>query len=608
MARKQGEDYFDGAIGMTGGVNSDLAPQLLGGDTDHFAVNTTYSGAFPHQRPRQRRIELTFSTPAVEAAFTTPGLFQGCHYYRPDDINRMQEIILALAGRIYRIIPNATTGTATVEDITAAPFSATSKIVWMEQAEKWLVMKDGSLQSPNIYDGTVVFAANTLPNAHPLRPGRQMAYSRGALWQMETDGVHYTMGDYIYSSTGTGDFRDAVLYNTPPGLVDFKFVIPGNFGIAMAMNTSAVLDASMGQGPVHITAQWAIFSVTPPVGAKSGWSSANNFPNPVATVSLIQQGGLSQWSTLLMNGDLIFRAFDGIRSLILGRRDFTTWGNTPISSEMNTVMQYDDPALLTVSSAAVFDNRLLMTLSPALDEEHGVYHRGLAVMNNEVLSSLRGKSPSIYDGLWTGPDILQIMHGIFANVDRCFMMVLNRVDVDHPKVEIWEQTDEDGDDQIGTNLIPIFWVRETGAFFKDSLLDLKRLINGYLWVDNLFGNVHFRVLYKPDNHPCWIPWAEWDECANNSECEQPNISVAAPRVPVPQFRVRMPFGSPPTSATVDGQEVSYCDPVTNRPYRNFYTVQLRFEIRGRCRIVGLKLWAAAEPEPQWGAPKCPSET
>jgi hypothetical protein len=52
----------------------------------------------------------------------------------------------------------------------------------MCQAEKWLIMRDGTLQSPNIYDGTSVFAASTLPNPDPIGPGRQMEYSKGAVY------------------------------------------------------------------------------------------------------------------------------------------------------------------------------------------------------------------------------------------------------------------------------------------------------------------------------------------------------------------------------------------------------------------------------------------
>jgi hypothetical protein len=253
---------------------------------------------------------------------------------------------------------------------------------------------------------------------------------------------------------------------------------------------------------------------------------------------------------------------------------------------MRRILDLDDPNLLTVSSAAVFDNRVLFTTAPALEADHGVFHRGFSVLDNDVLSGMRGKLPPVYDGLWTGLNTLQIVEGEFQFKDRCFALVLNRNIPTTPKIELWEIMRETGYDEIGNTKVPISWLFETAAFFKDKPFALKRLINGVLFVKNMFGRVRFRVLWRPDDHPCWIPWASWEECAPEQFCPDLDAPLPAPLKPQVQFRVRMPFGAPPTD----------CDPITNKPYRNFYRLQIRLEISGQCEISGLMLHAVSEPE------------
>jgi hypothetical protein len=117
---------------------------------------------------------------------------------------------------------------------------------------------------------------------------------------------------------------------------------------------------------------------------------------------------------------------------------------------------------------------------------------------------------------------------------------------------------------------------------------LKQLRNGEIYVDNLTGTVDFQVWYQPDQYPAWILWFAWSETAGNST---PGSQ--------PQFRPRMGLGEP---------DPQVCDPLTNRPFRNGYTFQIKIVIVGHCRFIGAMFECVTLPESVQMAPKCVSSS
>jgi hypothetical protein len=51
-----------------------------------------------------------------------------------------------------------------------------------------------------------------------------------------------------------------------------------------------------------------------------------------------------------------------------------------------------------------------------------------------------------------------------------------------------------------------------------------------------------------------------------------------------------------------------CDPITNKPFRELYTAQVRILIQGWCRVSGMKLRAVLTPEPVMAPMMCQSPT
>jgi len=252
-----------------------------------------------------------------------------------------------------------------------------------------------------------------------LPPGRSGAYGNGRNWICLEDGKTFIASDLVGGSSGTiGErYRDAVLQVTENIFLagGGVFPVPNSAGQIRAMIFSATLDSSLGQGPLQIFTQTTVFSVQAPLD-RLVWQDVTN---PILTQSLLGNGAFSQNSTVTANSDIIYRSIDGIRSLILARREFGTWGNVPISDEVNDTLVLDNTDLLIYGSAITWDNRLLMTAVPTFTT-HGIYHRALAVINFDPLSSLRGKEPAVYDGFWTGLNILQMVTGEFETVPRAF--------------------------------------------------------------------------------------------------------------------------------------------------------------------------------------------
>lgn len=422
-----------------------------------------------------------------------------------------------------------------------------------------------------------------------LPPGRMGVYGMGRNWVCLVDGKQFLASDLVGGSSGTAanNYRDAVLQITENIYLagGGNFTVPGSVGDITFMAFTATLDASLGQGPLQVGTAQGVFSCNAPVDRLT-WQ---DLTNPILTESLISFGGLSQNATVLANGDLLFRSEDGIRSLILARRDFSTWGNVPISREVDPELAKDQANLLIFGSAVVFDNRLLMTARP-IGSAHGVYHKELVALNFDPISSLRGKAPSVYDGIWSGLQVLQLITGRFANIQRTFAFTINSFS---DTLEVWEILKSAdtavSDDDTGTDR-PVAWSMESASLFNYPQNDprfhmLKCLKDGEIYVDELRGPVHFEVLYKPDQWPCWVPWFQWDECSTGT-----NVDVNKPA-----FKPRMGLGEP---------DSGLCDPYNNRVLREGYTFQVKILITGHCTFKGARFKCVTVPDIPFATQNC----
>jgi hypothetical protein len=411
-----------------------------------------------------------------------------------------------------------------------------------------------------------------------LPPGRMGAYGLGRIWEVLTDGQSFLAGDIVNGSTGTPAFnrRDAVLHVTENNILagGGNFRVPTSGEEIRAMIFSSNLDASLGQGPVLLFTKSKVFSCDASPD-RTTWQTATQ---PILTQALISNGAEGQNSTLIVNGDTLFRSLDGIRSLIMARRDFDVWGNVPQSFEVEPTLALDDESLLQFGSGILFDNRVLMTASPQRSI-YGIYHSKLIALNLDELSSLRGKAPAVYDGVWDGLNVLQIITGEFGGVQRAFAFCTSS---DVSKIELWEvlvtgaATTDEGD-------TPIVWELESAALgFNEDKAKREdfRLLDGELRIDELFSDVTFETFYKPDQHPVWQAWHSWTERFKGQDVD-------------PGFRSGLGLGEP---------DDKVFDKSDDSPMRELNTMQFRLRITGACRLLQARFKATTIPAVDFNPP------
>lgn len=416
-----------------------------------------------------------------------------------------------------------------------------------------------------------------------LPAGRMGAYGMGRNWMALTDGTGFIASDIVGGTSGTPvyNFRDAPLRVTENLLLagGGAFRVPGALGDIRAMRFSATLDVSLGQGPLQVFTTMAAFSCNAPVD-RTTWS---NVQNPILTQSLIGSGALSQNGSRQWNNDILFRSIDGIRSLVLARREFDTWGNVPQSREVETILAQDDANLVQFESLEIFENRALLTVLP-VHGPLGVFHQGIIAVNADPLSTLRGKSPSIYDGLWTGMNVLQLVAGVFNGVERCYAFCYDAV---LSRMRLFE-IEKTLDNPFDNGVIPPTFSFESASLFTNPKIkgefDLIELLDGEIYISDIRGVVNFEVWYRPNYSDCWTPWITFGICGDNTDTSKPL-----------QYRVPIGLGSP---------TVKDCDPNTNRPTRIGLNFQVRFQVTGSCKFRGAKFLAKPVPETAYSVPKC----
>lgn len=589
---------YDGFSVITRGINSGLAPVSLGRDQLSFAVNTTFRNGYATHRPGWLQRVLVFDDDNDEDLQThfEDEIFQGASAFE-----RRNQLVTMIGGRLFRINIDTWNVLEVSDDSDLNPSNRYR--AWFTEAEDFLTCQDGQ-SAPWLYDGASAIRSDSTGQNGPLQvpAGRAMVYSGGRLITTLTDPRSFVVGDIVGGSSGTPsyNYRDAVLYFTENTIVSGggSFSTPINSGPINALRPVAQVDTSTGQGPTQIFTTGGVFSLNAPTD-RTLWSEVNF---PIGTVSMIQAGSLSDRATVNVNGDIWFRSLDGIRSFVVARRDFDSWVNAPMSREMARIIDRDDRNLLGYASGALFDNRLLMTVQPYRNWDHGIVHRGLAVIDFGPLAFLGTRVNPVWEGAWCGLQILQILTGVFNGVERCFIFALNAEE----KIELWEVTRDRATDNINGDDVDIEWFLETGAYtfprgptnYIGPGGELQSLVGGELYADLFNGTVEFTAEYRVDQDPCWHEWHSWSVCSTQELCGTPGSTVCV----TPQnyrYQYRKPFRLPTPDIS--------CDSVVDKTLNVGREIQVKLSMVGDCRIKMLECHGLDEQE-DVNALCAPSET
>lgn len=573
----------DGFQVLNRGVHSGLAPNTLPTGQLAWAVNVTTRFGFPATRPGWRKRSISFEDSTDQTNFETK-LWQGGLAFEASD-----QLIASIGGRIFSI----STSTYNVADITPGagagsatdnPNRADLRRAWLVEANGFVVIQDGQ-DKPIIYDGAG--ARRSDPYAGDEVPtGTVMNFNSGRLWVASPDRKSFVAGDIAYGPSGTTRYNraDAVLKFTENDFLNEggSFTIPINSGKIQAMASLAQLDASDGQGPLQVFTDRAVFSVNAPF-SREQWK---NLQYPIQTVGLVDSGATGWTTPITVNGDIWYRAGDGIRSFRAGRQEFQSgWQNTPQSRELTRILDRDDETALRFASSGLHRNRLLMTVAPKRDWDHGTYHRGLAVLDFAPIGSIGSAANPVWDGVWSGLNILQLVSGIFEGQERTFAFVLSSSD----KIELWELGDEPFDYNADGVKSRIACRIETASYNWESGFDMRRLELGEVWYDQIEDRVEFDIDWRPDQEPCWQDWHTWESCAKIENCLTADSDTGCAGVPEnlqPQYRQRVMFPVPQDDV----------DSINNKPYRHGYEFQFKLSWTGAVRIKKMRLWSSPVAE------------
>lgn len=627
----------DGSLSMLGGVDSSRSPSLLSQEQTAWAGNTIFRDGYAQTRPRFFQKALAFAndeqaewiethdvqgstifapkyrnavivasfggrifeidplagftvkeiTPrrmtATAVNFTTPAVGSSVTVQVADanvipvglpiEIDGARYLVVSISGSTLTlqninaplgVVVTGATVMALDPNITSRPRA------WFQQAELFLFIQDGKMRTI-IYDGSTSFRSDITKQQVPV--GTVMAYGKGRL-AVAVNGNEFAWGDIVGGQLNDPKYAtiDNVLYFRENTFLagGGSFSIPLQSGEITAMIFMPVLDTSTGNGPLLIFTERAVFSCN----ASEDRDTWQNTRSPIQTIVMIGNGAVGQYAVAqTTNSDIFYRARDGVRSFYLAMREFTnSWGSTPNSTEMDRVLPFDDPLLLKYGSMIQFDNRLLFTVQP-LPTQVNAYHRGLGVLDFNLISSMRGKSPPVYEGVWTGFQPVLLFKGDIGGMEHAYSWARNA----EGRNELWEfgkTTGFDNDD----SRIPSF-IETRSMFGREpyaSPLLLKRVESVEIWVDRIRGQVDFTLYYKPDQHPCWVEWGRTQAvCSDYRTCDDEEAVLCT--IPVekrPTFKTRLNFGQP-LDEDMD---------VDDKPSRICYEAQFRLDWLGHARV------------------------
>lgn len=515
-----------------------------------------------------------FTTPAVGSNVTVQVDDAGIvPIGLPIEIDGNRYMVVSISGNTLTVTNlNAPLGVVVSGETVMALDANASSLgqAWMQQAELFLIIQDGQRRAI-IYDGSKSFRSDIVKQQVPT--GRQMAYGKGRL-AVAVNGNEFSWGDIVGGALHDPTYAriDNVLYFKENTFLanGGNFSLPLQSGDITAMAFIPVLDTSTGNGPLLIHTDGAVFSFDASED-RDTWAATRN---PLRTIVVIGSGAVGQYAVAqTTNSDQFYRSRDGVRSFYLAQREFTnSWGSTPNSTEMDRVLPFDDPLLIKYSSMIQFNNRLLFTVQPMPTQENA-YHRGLGVLDFNLISSMRGKSPPVYEGVWTGFQPVLLFKGEIGGRERAFAWARSAGGLN----ELWEFDQISGFDNTDSRIPSFIESRAMiGQGPMASPLTLKRIESVEVWVDDIRGQVDFTLYYKPDQYPCWVEWGRTQEvCSDYQTCDDPEaVLCTLPVVKRPTFKTRLNFGQPlDEDMDVDG-----------KPARLGYEHQIRLDWLGHCRI------------------------
>jgi hypothetical protein len=312
-------------------------------------------------------------------------------------------------------------------------------IVYMVQADKYLIVQDGTMR-PILYTANKAVRADTDNSDREktqVPVGTIMAYGMGRLVAVVND-RDVAFGD-IYGSHELDDPADSLIYFTERNFLaeGSDAAIPFNLGLPTGMAFFPQLDTSTGTGELLVFAERGAsgFFMSLP---RELWKTSR-----FQLMALLTTGLRGHRTISVVNEDLWFRSSDGIRTYRQSRSEPSGYAHIPLSTNVRQFLDLDNQDLLRHASSIYFDNRIMVTAMPAWNNAR-VFHEGAVVVDFDILSSFGQTQPPAWDGNWTlGPrkwinlpnKITQVVTGEFNGETRAFAFALDVEKVKGPRYD-----------------------------------------------------------------------------------------------------------------------------------------------------------------------------
>lgn len=594
MPTNDGTRLIASQLDFSGGVNSNVIPIRSSDGIPHGLADNALAWA-NNAVMRGGGVSPRFGwVPVVEGAGWS-GLWQGGEFYTPDFGE--PQLIIAVGGQIYRIRTDTDFSVQNLSSAFSLSRDPSSDQYYFAQAEKWMVIQDGTLINRPLFmstndDGSVAsmvesrgFVGVNSP-LNQIPPARAMDFYQQRLWY--SFGRFYAAGDIVFNQTsGTApfDFRDSVLAvteNPVPSAGD-AFATPISSGNIRWLRHAANLNTQLGETNLFIGTRNAIFACNAPI-TRNDWTAATLDLMPLQTVALLGAGAYSERGATPINNDILFASTpDGdVRSLRTAILNFQQPGQIPISNNINRVLDFNNRTLLHFTSSVYHDTRFLQTVLP-FTTPVGTAFQGIASLDFNPLSSLQETLPPIWDGVWEGLQILQLFQANIGGRDRCFAAVVG----ESGSIDIWELTTTEKFNQNSGGVARTQWSFETASYaWRDTHL-LKELETLRLWLDRIVSTVEISVQYRTDQTGCWLNWRTFKVCAAKDCTELVDNPCSGSGYPVPVSEFCEGF----ESALSLPKPPAQCIPFSNRPSNIGYMFQFRITLKGWCRCRGLYAYA-----------------
>lgn len=542
-------EVFENALD---GVSSAVTPELIQPTQIAWGINTANRGSKPGTRPA---LKYRMSLPS--------GLVQGVSFFGVQGGMGVAQI----EGRLYRLRINP--ASYAVENI-PLPWRNSSiiKQVYMQQTVESLVIQDGQ-SDPIIYNGSV--AVRSVPAEGGVPRGKQMAYGNGRLW-VAINEKELVAGDIRTGAIGSELLFTETNYLSGGGKLFFPRGITGLAFIA----TTGTSD----YGALLVFGADYCESIRADITFRDLWAQTPGFVTNV----LRHTGCASEWSLVEVNQDLYWRdSGGGLRSIRSALADESGPGNSPISREVSRLTDYDSPQLLPFCSCISFNNRLICTSSPRLNDRGGVTWRDLIPLDFAPISTMRGKTLPAYDGQWQGINFTHLFQGQFINKSRAFAISAD----DNGANSLWEIMPDGPGETVdvysgctdGSGVVELEAIQCVVEHGRRSFGDpskRKRLERCDVYLSDMEGEVNLSVYWRSDNNQ---KWQRWDDepvqvCANDGDPEVPGETVHVWKNLLPQQRPQIKTYTIPSDI----------DEITRYSLATGFEFQIRLVWTGKTKI------------------------